>query len=214
MSLRLVHVPRPWCHSFRSHRSRSERCRNLSSTTDRLPKGARARSSSCLRAPLATLLIASRARVRCRRRWYLERRDQQNAADAAALAGARYVNDSRWDDRPPPSPSARLDNARRRGPHARLARSNDFRDVAADEDVLVHIRPLQESIVHRLLRRLRPSADQVTTRDSIFGGIVGRARAGQSGVRAVAANEPDEVAYSFGMLALRPTELRCHPHHG
>ena len=68
----------------------------------------------------------------------LERRDQQNAADAAALAGARYVLTS---------PNFNASCASAGGNAAATAAcevvlANDFDNATANEDVFVHIPPL------------------------------------------------------------------------
>ena len=54
----------------------------------------------------------------------VERRDEQNAADAAALAGARYVLSD--------EPGAR-------GAATRMAQLNGYDDADANENVLIHI---------------------------------------------------------------------------
>ncbi|MFP5343339.1 MAG: pilus assembly protein TadG-related protein, partial [Candidatus Limnocylindria bacterium] len=87
----------------------------------------------------------------------VERRDQQNAADAAALAGARHVLVSATD----------AETAARR-----IARANGFDDADPDEVVNVYIPP-----IHGRYAGL-PGFVEVqieASRPSIFGGIVGRA---------------------------------------
>lgn len=135
----------------------------------------------------------------------LERRDQQNAADAAALAGARYVLDSATGtvdcstvtgSAPgPTSPGATAWAA------CNVARTNESGN---DETVLVHVPPL-----HGEFRGL-PGFVEVqiqSSRGSIFGGIIGRS-AWPVGVMAVAANQPG-VTYTFGMLALDPDACKA-----
>jgi hypothetical protein len=119
----------------------------------------------------------------------LERRDQQNAADAAALAGARYVLTS--------EPEART-------AAARIAQVNGFDDAAADEIVNIYIPP-----IHGRYAGL-PGFIEVqieATRASIFGGIIGRA-AWPIGAYAVATNRQD-LTFPFGMLALDPTACKA-----
>jgi hypothetical protein len=135
----------------------------------------------------------------------LERRDQQNAADAAALAGARYA---------PSSATGTTDCASISGgaplPTSPLATAWAACHVALenqsgdDETVLVHVPPL-----HGVYRGF-PDFVEVqiqSTRSSVFGGIIGKA-AWPVGVTAVAANQRG-VAYSFGMLALNATQCKA-----
>ncbi len=135
----------------------------------------------------------------------LERRDQQNAADAAALAGARYVLDSATGTVDCTSVNGAAPGAN--NPHAtRWAACNVAlrNDSGNDETVLVHVPP-----IHGEFRGL-PGFVEVeidSARNSVFGGIVGRA-VWPVGVMAVAANQQG-VAYSFGMLALNPTECKA-----
>lgn len=125
----------------------------------------------------------------------LERRDQQNAADAAALAGARYVataatySGSCPGDGTNPAVVAACE----------IALANDFDDADASENVFVHIPPLHGEFSSW------PGHIEVqieATRGSIFAGVIGRA-AWPIGTMAVAANQQD-VHYEFGMLALSP----------
>jgi len=125
----------------------------------------------------------------------LERRDQQNAADAAALAGARYVLTS--GNFAGPCTGAGGNEAATAA--CNLAVSNGFVDAEAFEDVTVNIPPIQ-GIYEGL-----PGFVQVTinsTRASIFGGVIGKA-AWPVGTFAVAGNQPG-IEVSFGMLALSP----------
>jgi hypothetical protein len=130
----------------------------------------------------------------------LERRDQQNAADAAALAGARYVigagdySGSCTGGTGNPAVEAACE----------LAVANDFNDTDASENVLVHIPPLHGDYAGF------PDFIEVqidASRGSIFGGVIGRA-AWPIGAMAVAANQQG-VFYSFGMLALDPSECKA-----
>jgi hypothetical protein len=87
----------------------------------------------------------------------VERRDQQNAADAAALAGARYVLTSPGD----------AETAARR-----IALENGFDDADSSEVVNVYI-----PAIHGRYAGL-PGFIEVQiegTRPSIFGGVIGRA---------------------------------------
>ena len=103
----------------------------------------------------------------------LERRDQQNAADSAALAGARYVLDSANGTTdcavvagPAPAPNAPSATT---WAACRVALTNDSGN---DETVIVHVPPTQGEF------RGFPGFVEVeiqSARDSIFGGIVGRA---------------------------------------
>jgi hypothetical protein len=130
---------------------------------------------------------------------YLERRDQQNAADAAALAGARYVNGAA--DFHGTCAGATGDAVLAA---CRVVDVNGFQDAAGDEDVLVDIPPvtgIYAGFDHSVQVRIN------SRRGSIFGGIVGRS-VWPVGVSAVAANE-DEVEYPFGMLALSPTDCKA-----
>ncbi len=131
---------------------------------------------------------------------FLERRDQQDAADAAALAGARYVL---------ASPTFHSSCAAAGGNAAataacQVALANDYDNAAADENVLVDIPPISgqyrgfAGFVQVRIDAQRPS---------IFAGVIGRP-SWQVGVNAVAADQPG-VNYSFGMLALNPTACKA-----
>ena len=119
----------------------------------------------------------------------VERRDQQNAADAAALAGARFVLTSEVDARA----AAR-----------RIALENGFDDADASEVVNIYIPPIHGRYVGL------PGFIEVQiegTRPSIFGGIVGRAT-WPIGSFAVATNAQN-LTFPFSMLALDPTECKA-----
>jgi putative Flp pilus-assembly TadE/G-like protein len=130
----------------------------------------------------------------------LERRDQQNAADAAALAGARYVLTS---------PNFNASCASAGGNAAATAAcevvlANDFDNATANEDVFVHIPPLDGEFAGF------PGFVQVqiaATRAPIFAGIMGQTD-WSIGSMAVAANQPG-VTYTFGMLALNETKCKA-----
>jgi hypothetical protein len=115
----------------------------------------------------------------------LERRDQQNAADAAALAGARFV----------------LTSATEAEIAARdLARENGFDDADPSETVNVFIPPIHgqyaglPGFIEVQIEAVRPS---------VFAGIIGRDR-WPVGADAVATNKQN-LSFPFSMLALNPT---------
>lgn len=115
----------------------------------------------------------------------VERRDQQNAADAAALAGARFV----------------LSDAAKAEPAARqLAKDNGFDDADPNEVVNVYI-----PAIHGRYAGL-PGFIEVqiqASRPSIFGGIIGRA-VWPVGAFAVATND-NNLNFPFSMIALNET---------
>ncbi|MBA3236176.1 MAG: hypothetical protein H0T59_09335, partial [Chloroflexi bacterium] len=119
----------------------------------------------------------------------VERRDQQNAADAAALAGARYVL---------ASPTQAEAAARS------LALANGFDDADPNEVVKVYI-----PAIHGRYAGL-PGFVEVqieATRPSIFGGVIGKA-AWPVGSFAVATNSQN-LTFPFSMLALHPTACKA-----
>jgi hypothetical protein len=119
----------------------------------------------------------------------VERRDQQNAADAAALAGARYV----LTDETAAEAAAR-----------RIAVENGFDDADPDEVVNIYIPPIHGRYVGL------PGFIEVQiegTRPSIFGGVIGRA-AWPVGAFAVATNKQD-LSFPFSMIALDPTACKA-----
>lgn len=115
---------------------------------------------------------------------YVERRDQQNAADAAALAGAHYLPDNATSAR-----SAALDVALRNGYEASM--------VTVTTPYLWSGKPSTEPSSGFIEVRI---AD---TRPSFFAGVLGFLDWSVS-ARAVAANE-DDVAVEFSILSLNPT---------
>lgn len=130
----------------------------------------------------------------------LERRDQQNAADAAALAGARYVRTS-------PNFSGSCATAAG-NPAANaaceVALGNDFDNATASENVFVRIPPVDGEFAGF------PGFVQVhieATRPAIFAGIMGK-NDWDVGTVAVAADQPG-VTYTFGMLALNPEACKA-----
>lgn len=115
----------------------------------------------------------------------LERRDQQNGADAAALAGARYlVTEPAQAD-----PGARA-----------IATANGFTNGVDNTTVQVHIPPVSgqfkgiPGFVEVVISNRRPS---------VFGGIIGVSEWNVS-ARAVAANQQG-LDLPFSMLSLHPT---------
>lgn len=131
----------------------------------------------------------------------VERRDQQNAADAAALAGARYVLTS-----PNYSGNCAGADPTNRAVQAacEVALANEFDDSDGAENVLVHIPPQ-----HGMYRGF-PAFIEVqieSTRSAIFAGVIGRT-VWPVGTMAVAANQQG-VVYSFGMLALDPDDCKA-----
>lgn len=119
----------------------------------------------------------------------VERRDEQNAADSAALAGARFV----LTDETAAEAAAR-----------QLAIDNGFNDADASEVVNVFIPP-----IHGKYKGF-PGFIEVqieATRPSIFGGIIGRA-AWPVGAFAVATNK-QKLEFPFSMLALDPTACKA-----
>jgi Flp pilus assembly protein TadG len=113
----------------------------------------------------------------------LERRDQQNAADAAALAGARFL---------PANPAAARERA------TAIATANGFTDGMGSVTVQVNIPPKTG-----WFSGSGNGAVEVvigSSRASIFAGIIGRSEWGV-GSRAVAANQAS-ASGPFAMLAL------------
>lgn len=131
----------------------------------------------------------------------VERRDEQNAADAAALAGARFVLDS-----------ANYSGTCASAPASNkavtaacdVATANGFDDTASEENVIVHVPPEHGRYVGF------PGFIEVqidATRPSIFAGVIGRA-AWPVGVFAVAANQQN-LTFPFSMLALNETKCKA-----
>jgi hypothetical protein len=131
----------------------------------------------------------------------VERRDEQNAADAAALAGGRYVLTATNHSGPCPSSASgnlSVDAA------CEIARLNGFDDADPSEIVNVYIPP-----IHGTYATL-PGFIEVQiegTRPSIFGGIIGRSQ-WPIGASAVATNSQD-LTFPFSMLALNPTACKA-----
>ena len=131
----------------------------------------------------------------------VERRDEQNAADASALAGARYVRESA--DYHGQCAGAPGDNKAVKAA-CDMAVTNGFNDAGDDEVVTVHIPPIHG----RYIGFAGFVEVQIEgTRPSVFGGVIGRA-AWPVGVFAVAANQPN-LTFPFGMLALNETKCKA-----
>jgi len=119
----------------------------------------------------------------------VQRRDEQNAADAAALAGARYVLTD---------PVAAETAARE------VARLNGYEDSDPNEVVSVHIPAIHGRYVGL------PGFIEVevaSTRPSIFAGVIGRTT-WPTGAMAVATNS-QSLTFPFSMLALNPTACKA-----
>ena len=122
----------------------------------------------------------------------VERRDEQNAADAAALAGARYL------------PTSGMDVVAAEAAARSIALQNGFEDADPSEVVNVYIPPIHgeyagfSGFIEVQIEGTRPS---------IFGGIIDRAT-WPIGVMAVATNAQN-LTFPFSMLALNPTECRA-----
>jgi hypothetical protein len=127
----------------------------------------------------------------------IERRDEQNAADGAALAGARFVFDV---DCVAPSWTC----SRARAAAVEVARANGYDDADPIQAVQVHIPPVHGRYV------AFPNFIEVeigSQRQSIFGGVIGRTT-WPVGVFAVATNRQD-LTFPFSMLALNPTACKA-----
>jgi hypothetical protein len=126
----------------------------------------------------------------------LERRDQQNASDAASLAGARHLPDD-----PSCLTTPSLANCPRAHAEAlNIGTANGFTDGTDDADVVINIPP--QSGLHIGL----PGYVEVlihSNRPSIFGGVIG-VFGWDVSARAVAANQPG-LDLPFSMLTLDPS---------
>jgi hypothetical protein len=119
----------------------------------------------------------------------VERRDEQNAADAAALAGARHVL---------------IDAVAAEAAARQIADMNGYQDSDPNEIVNVYIPPIHGRYVGL------PGFIEVqieATRPSIFGGVIGKAN-WPIGALAVATNSQD-LTFPFSMLALNPTACKA-----
>jgi hypothetical protein len=119
----------------------------------------------------------------------VERRDQQNAADAAALAGARFVL---------------TDENAARAAARQLGIDNGFDDADPNEVVNIYI-----PAIHGRYAGL-PGFIEVqieATRPSVFGGIIGKA-AWPVGAFAVATND-NNLNFPFSMIALNESACKA-----
>ena len=119
----------------------------------------------------------------------VNRRDEQNAADAAALAGARHILTD-----PVAAEAAARD----------MALLNGYDDADPNEVVNVYIPPIQGRYVGL------PGFIEVdigSTRPSIFGGVIGKAT-WPTAAFAVATNSQN-LTFPFSMLALNPTACKA-----
>jgi hypothetical protein len=151
------------------------RSRPLSSTTDSRDRG---QVLVIFALSLLTLILFA-ALAFDTGQMLLERRDQQDAADAAALAGAYYLPDD------PVTARARA---------ADIAAANGFTDGTGSMEVDISTSPtgyVANSAIEVVIRNTRPS---------VFAGIMDIA-GWTVGSRAVAVNE-DHVSGPFAMLAL------------
>lgn len=133
----------------------------------------------------------------------LERRDQQNAADAGALAGARYVFTSANFNGV--CPDSGLTGNQAVDTACEITRINGYdHDADASETINVYIPPL-----HGRYTGLAGFIEVkiASTRPSIFAGVIGRVGwpVGAFGVATPAQN----LSFSFGMIALDPTQCKA-----
>jgi hypothetical protein len=134
----------------------------------------------------------------------VERRDEQNAADAASLAGARYaqVTDTFSGTCPASGASSGLASV---DAACTIARTNGFdHDADANEQINVYT-PALHGRYTGLKGFIEVQID--ATRPSIFAGIIGRT-AWPVGAYAVATNAQN-LTFSFGMMALDPTACKA-----
>ena len=127
----------------------------------------------------------------------VERRDQQDAADAAALAGARYLFDA---DCVAPAWAC----ARARAAATAVALQNGFDDADPIESVQVLI-PAQNGRYARFPNFVE--VDINSQRPSIFGGVIGKGNWPVS-TFAVATNG-QQLRFPFSMLALNETMCKA-----
>lgn len=126
----------------------------------------------------------------------LERRDEQNAADAAALAGARYVFE-------PDCVAPTWTCTKARAAAAAVAQANGYDDADPIQSVQIHIPPIHGRYI------ALPNFVEVeinTQRQAIFAGIIGRTNWPVAAF-AVATNDQD-LTFPFSMLALNPTACK------
>ena len=123
----------------------------------------------------------------------VERRDGQNAADAAALAGARYIFE-------PDCVAPAWTCTKARAAAVDVALANGYDDADPTETVEVHI-PAVNGRYQDLPSFIEVDID--SERASIFGAVIGRAT-WPVGVFAVATNDND-LNFPFSMMALNQT---------
>jgi hypothetical protein len=161
----------------------------LSSTTEpaRGPDGLQGEGGQALAAfaLILTTLLAGAALAFDAGAMILERRAQQNAADAAAIAGARYVD---------------TDTAKARSAAAQIAAANGFVDGQNGTRLNVSTPPVTGPFGGR---EDYIEVEIASTRPSIFAGVIGLASSSVS-VRAVATNA-DSGGGPFSILALDPS---------
>lgn len=127
----------------------------------------------------------------------LERRTEQNAADAAALAGARYIFAADCIAPTWTCPEARA-------AATALALNNGYDNADAVESVQIHIPPIHGRYI------AFPNFIEVqidSERQAIFAGVIGKAT-WPVGVFATATNDQD-LTFPFSMLALNPTMCKA-----
>ncbi|HET9852408.1 MAG TPA: pilus assembly protein TadG-related protein [Candidatus Limnocylindrales bacterium] len=127
----------------------------------------------------------------------LERRDQQNAADAAALAGARYVFE-------PDCVAPTWTCTEARAAAISVALANGYDDADPSESVAIQI-PADNGRYIGLPNFIE--VDINAERPSIFGGVIGQGVWPVS-VFAVATNDQD-LSFPFSMMALNKTACKA-----
>jgi putative Flp pilus-assembly TadE/G-like protein len=163
------------------------RSRPLSSTTSLRREGERGQVLVLFAGGLLALLVIAALAFDVGM-MLVERRDEQDAADAAALAGARYVL---------------TDQAAAQTAAFDIAAMNGYSNSDPNEVVNVYIPPLHGRYVGL------PGFIEVqiqSTRPSIFGGVIGRAN-WPIGAMGVATNSQN-LTFPFSMLALNPTACK------
>jgi hypothetical protein len=127
----------------------------------------------------------------------LERRDGQNAADAAALAGARYIFE-------PDCVAPAWTCTKARAAATQIALANGYDDADPSEVVQIHIPAINGRYI------ALPNFIQVdigSERPSIFAGVIGKTT-WPVGTFAVATNDQD-LTFPFSMIALNKTACKA-----
>jgi hypothetical protein len=133
----------------------------------------------------------------------LERRDQQNAADAASMAGARYVLASANFDGV--CPDAGLTGNQAVDAACAIVKQNGFSHaIDASETVTIHI-PAEHGRYANFPGFIE--VDIQSDRPSIFGGVIGQG-SWEVSVMAVATDD-QELRMPFSMLALNETACKA-----